>query len=98
MQSGPSVFLDNSPTLPALLRCKMPQLVGAHYKIFGTLLLDDKMGSYVDSIELTCQGKPELIMTKILQEWVRGRGVVLSWDTLIKTLRDCELNTIADKI
>ena len=81
-----------------LLQLRIPQEVGAKYKIFGTFLLDDKRGNRVDSIKIASLGEPEDIVTRILQEWVGGRGAVLSWHTLVKTLRDCELAVLADQI
>ena len=96
--SRDSAETEERPTLPKLLRFKIPQQVGPKYKIFGTFLLDDTMGNRVDNIELASLGKPEVIVTKILQEWVGGKGVALTWDTLVKTLRDCELNTLADHV
>ena len=86
------------PSLPELLRLKIPQQVAAKHKTFGIFLLDDTTGSRVDGIKLACLGEPEDIVTKILQEWVGGRGAALTWDTLVKTLRDCELNTLADHV
>ena len=96
--SRDSAETEERLTLPELLLLKIPQKVGPKYKIFGIFLLDDTMGDRVDSIELASLGKPEVIVTKILQEWVGGRGAALTWDTLVKTLRDCELNTLADHI
>ena len=91
---------EDRPTLPELLRFKIPQQVGADYTTFGIFLLDDATGSRVDGIstEVGCQGRSDRITTRILQEWVGGRGAALTWDTLIKTLRDCELNTLADHV
>ena len=96
--SRDSAETEERPTLPELLLLKISQKVGPNYKIFGTLLLNDTMGNRVESIKLASLGQPEDIVTKILQEWVVGRGVALNWDTLVKTLRDCELNTLADQI
>ena len=96
--SRDSAETEDRPTLPELLLLKIPQQVGPNYKMFGTFLLNDTMGNRVDSIELALLGKPEGIVTKILQEWVGGRGAALTWDTLVKTLRDCELNTLADHV
>ena len=91
---------ENRPTLPELLRFKIPQQVGADYTTFGIFLLDDATGSRVDGIstEVGCQGRSDRITTRILQEWVGGSGAALTWDTLVKTLRDCELNTLADHV
>ena len=104
--SEPSSLPENNtitqkrPTLPELLRFKIPKQVGANYKTFGIFLLDDATGSTVDGIstEIECQGRPDRITTRILQEWVGGRGAALTWDTLVKTLRDCEFNVLANHI
>ena len=63
---------------------------------FGIFLLNDDDGSQMDSIKMECQGRPECIAQRILQEWVLGRGKPLTWHTLVETLRDCELNVLAD--
>ena len=86
------------PTLPELLRLGVPQEVGANYSMFGIFLLNDKTGSQVDSIEDAYSGKPERITRKILQEWIGGKGLPLTWETLVQTLRDTGLSTLADKI
>ena len=86
------------PDLPQLLLLKIPQEVGTKYKTFGTFLLNDKRGNLVDNIKKACLGEPEDIVTKILQEWVGGRGAVLTWDKLVKTLKDCELNALAHEV
>ena len=86
------------PTLPDLLRLKVPQEVGVHYTTFGILLLNDELGSRVDCIEEECRGKPEKICRKILQEWLEGKGLPVTWETLIQTLRNTELSTLADQI
>jgi hypothetical protein len=89
---------DPPPSLPELLQLKVHQQVGPHYKIFGTFLLNDKTGSQVDSIKRACLGDPKDIVVSILQEWIAGRGKPLTWGTLIKTLRDCDLNPLADEV
>lgn len=65
---------------------------------FGIFLLNDVTGSQVISIKKECQGDPEDIIFRILEEWLSGRGRPCTWQTLIKTLRDCEFNGLADKI
>ena len=96
--SQDSAETEDRPTLPELLLLKIPQKVGPNYKIFGTFLLNDTMGNRVAGIELASLGKPEGIVWEILREWVGGRGAALTWDTLVKTLRDCELNVLADEV
>ena len=84
--------------MPELVRLGVLQQVGANYSSFGILLLNDKTGSRVDAIEDECRGKPERITRKILQEWMEGKGLPLTWESLIKTLRDTGLSTLADEI
>ena len=35
---------------------------------------------------------------EVLREWLAGKGVEVSWDSLIATLRDCGLSLMADQI
>ena len=87
------------PTLPELLRLKVPQEVGAHYTTFGVLLLDDKTGSRVEALKMECLGVPENVTQKILQEWLKGKGLEpVTWQTLIQTLRDSGLSSLAEHI
>lgn len=66
--------------------------------MFGTLLLKDDKGARVNSIENEFRGNAERINTKILEEWLAGGGEPRTWQTLINTLRDCELDVLADQI
>ena len=45
-----------------------------------------------------CQGRPEDMAMEVLREWLAGKGVEVSWDSLIATLRDCELPLMAQQI
>lgn len=89
---------DQVPTLPELLRFKIPQHVHTQYMIFGIFLLNDKTGSLVNSIKKACKNDPEDIIWAILEEWLTGKGKPCTWETLIKTLRDCEITSLADQI
>ena len=92
-------IVSGPPTLPQLLRLKIPQRVGANYFDFAVFLLNDEVGSRVDSFKQQCLGNPEMITRTILQEWLEGRGVEpVTWETLIKTLRDCDLSALADEV
>ena len=35
---------------------------------------------------------------EVLREWLAGKGVEVSWDSLIATLRDSELPLMAEQI
>ena len=81
-------LLDQVPTLPELLQLKIPQNVSTEYKTFGIFLLHDKTGSRVNNFKQACLGDPENIVTRILEEWLVGKGKPCTWQILIKILRD----------
>ena len=86
------------PSMPELLRLRVPQQIADRYSIFGFFLLNDKTGSQVDIIEDECHGTPERIVQKISQEWLEGKGLPVTWKSLIQTLRDTDLQALADQI
>ena len=88
----------DKPSLPKLLRFKVPQKVGAQYLDFGCFLLNDEDGSLIEAMEVEHQKKCETIVRKTLTEWLKGRGKPVTWNALVETLRECELNTFADHI
>ena len=85
------------PSLPKLLQFKVPQKVGMRYIDFGILLLNDEDGSIIETIEANCR-QCHSIVRKILTNWLRGGGKPVTWKELIETLRDCDLNELADTI
>ena len=52
------------------------------------------------AIEDECHGKSERIILRILQEWMKGRGLPVTWESLVQTLRDTKLLNLqlADQI
>jgi len=77
-------------------RINIPQEIGIQYKTFGTILLADDSGARVDNIVHEYRERAEDINTKILQEWLNGRGKQpVTWATLVEVLRDIELSTLA---
>ena len=86
------------PSLPDLLRLKVPQEVGANYTTFGILLLDDATGGRVRSFKKEYHGDVEDIILRILEEWLEGKGLPVTWQSLVKTLRDTELTALAEEI
>ena len=81
------VLSDERPTLPELMELDIPQLVGTNYEKFGTLLLNDDTGIQVESIEAEYRGNSEKINTKILREWLKGRGSSVTWNAIVTVLR-----------
>ena len=94
--------------LPALLKfppqCSRPNCIdilsriGQQYWKFGTLLLLDNTGSVVEAIEHECQENTEKINFKILQRWINGAGLPVTWDNLVQVLHDIGLNVLANEI
>lgn len=41
---------------------------------------------------------PEEVMQHILREWLKGKGLPVTWESLIKTLRDTQLTVLADEV
>ena len=93
-----SISSGERPTLPELVRLRVPQQVSANCSMFGICLLNDETGSRIDAIEDAYSGKPERITRKILQEWIGGKGLPLTWESLVQTLRNTGLSTLADEI
>ena len=65
---------------------------------FGIFLLDDTQGSAVRNIESRCHGDPEGVVKEILRQWLQGQGTPVTWENLISTLRDIDLNVLASEI
>ena len=96
---------DQKPTLPQLLnftgksgKINIPERIGAHYRTFGILLLNDENGAKVESIT-----KEESTMTdmnlKILSKWLQGEGIQPpTWNTVIEVLRQSNNLALAEEI
>ena len=84
--------------MPQLLKMKLPVRVAPQVYVFGTILLEDKIGNKMEIIRGNHQGRPEEMAMEVLREWLAGKGVEVSWENLISTLRDCELSLMASQI
>ena len=89
---------NTKPTLPQLMRLKIPEKVGGHYRQFGTLLLNDDTGCLVDIAEKSCHYQPDDIVTSILRKWLQEGPTPVTWDNLTQVLRDCCLQTLAEYV
>ena len=101
MGCGDVFMCDSSgqpPSLPELVRLKIPQQIGTNYSMFGIILLNDQMGSRLQALKQACLGNPEDTMLSILQEWLQGKGLPVTWESLFQTLRDVDLSVLADQI
>ena len=93
-----SATANSRPTLPQLIQLRIPEKTAAKYFKFGTILLNDDDGSTVDGIKVTCCQDTENTVLKILQKWVREVPTPVTWENLIGTLREIELNALADYV
>ena len=84
--------------MPELVRLKLPQQVGTNYSTFGIILLNDQNGSQVRNYKEESKGNPEDVMLRILQEWLQGKGLPVTWESLVQTLRDIGLSVLANQI
>ena len=98
---------QDQPTLPLLIDfpssrgrgLNVTQEIGVHYKQFGLLLLNDRSGATITAIEHQCHHRAAAINCEILQQWLQGSGKQpVTWETLVKVLKQVELNTLASKI
>ena len=107
--SSPSVFscksADDHPALDVLRHFPLKnsfidiaKKIATDYKLFGTQLLKDSDGGEVHIIELK-HGDPVDITVEILKQWLKGKGrMPITWQTLVKCLRDTDLYVLADNI
>ena len=66
--------------------------------MFGIILLNDETGNRIQRLKQACLGDPEDVMLRVLHEWIEGKGLPVTWESLFQTLRDADLSTLADKI
>ena len=97
-QSPPRNESSESLSLPMLMKLGIPEQVSTGFKKFGTLLLNDATGVQVNSIDDELRGNHERTATRILEEWLKGKGLPVTLDSLLDTLRACNLNTLADRV
>ena len=97
----PYIAIGDKPALTKLLKfpgrrekINIPEQISVNYRTFGTFLLKDDSGTIVSGIEQARMDDVVEINKAILQKWIGGKGLEpFTWDTLVKCLRDTELNT-----
>lgn len=71
--------------------------IGTKYEQLGIKLLKDDDGNTVDIIKHD-ERTVSAIITRILREWLAGRGLQQTWGTLLKVLNEMKLNELANNI
>ena len=97
---------DDRPSLRNLLKfpsnrgnINIPEQIGTKYRSFGILLLKDDSGTIISALEHEWNRDAEKINRTILEKWICGKGLEpFTWDTLVKCLRDVDLNVLANDI
>ena len=89
---------SSRPTLPQLLAIDLPLRVTENFETFGTFLLNDETGDKIAVMREKFMRDPEKITLEVLREWLAGKGVEVSWESLIATLRKSKLQLMADQI
>ena len=70
--------------------------IGAHYHDFGVLLLNDKSGNLISSIEREQRINASCINVEIFKKWLQGTGrQPVTWKTLVAVLIDVGLKSLA---
>ena len=76
----------------------LPSRVGDKFNEFGTLLLKDDLGSEMPAITEDCRGMSERITIEVLRRWLVGKGIEISWESLISTLKKIKLSLMAEQM
>ena len=84
--------------MPELLPFKVIEQVYHKHYAFGIFLLNDRTGGRVKEIEQDCHMRPGSIIKSILQEWLEGKGLDVTWESLVQALRDTGFPDLADQI
>ena len=80
-------------------KINIPEQIGTNYETFGTFLLKDDSGTIIPGIEREKMHNATEINKTILRKWIGGKGEEpYTWDTLVKCLRDADLNGLANDI
>ena len=67
------------------------------YRDIGTILLNDKTGAIVTSIQQTAQSNPVEAVRMIYERWIQ-ENEDHSWKKLIQCFREVRLNSLAKEI
>ena len=86
------------PNFLQLVDISLPSRIGPEIQVFGTFLLQDDHGDKMDNIRANHQGRPKDMAMEVLREWLAGKGVEVTWESLMATLRKSELHLMAYQI
>ena len=99
-EAGEQPSLTELLSFPGRVRTiNIPEEIGDNYTSFGVFLLKDHTGAKVNALAHQHSYNAKEINLAILREWLQGKGrKPVIWQTLVDTLRDSNMNTLADAI
>ena len=86
------------PNFPQLLDIDLHSRIGPEIQVFGIFLLQDDHGNKMDIIRTNHQGRPKDMAMEVLSEWLAGKGVEVTWESLMATLKKSKLHLMANQI
>ena len=86
------------PTMPELLTLQIHQRIGSKFYTFGLHLLNDTMGTLMEEIENDSHGVQSKMVIKIFQEWLKGRGEPVTWQSLRLSLKKSGNRLLAKEV
>ena len=101
-QADTRTVILEAPTLPLLIQESLnvlERIGNVKSSVFVTMILNNTSGHKVERI-MADHPQCQLCQVKeIFKDWLQGHGMTpVTWNTLIDTLRDGELHTLADDI
>ena len=83
------------PNFLQLVNIDLPSRIGPKIKVFGTFILQDDHGNKMVNIRKSFREDPEEMAMEVLREWLAGKGVEVTWESLMATSK---LHLMADQI
>ena len=65
----------------------MAEEIGVHWRVVGTVLLDDKNAAVMPAIAKQFGNNSEDINMEVLSRWIQGKGIDCTWHALLDALR-----------
>ncbi len=72
--------------------------IGVEYYDFGILLLNDDNGKEMDGLVHKHLKDSKPILRDIIKLWLQGKGMAVTWQSLISVLKDMGLTALAERI
>ena len=71
--------------------------VASNINDFRTFLQQDDLGNKMAIVSENCRGRPKYMVMEVLTEWLAGKGVEVSWESLTSTLKKSKLPLMVEQ-